>query len=246
MEVKFNTESKPPKNKLIDKLPLNQGLKLILESQYDAIYSLEAVLSDIQIVIEKIYKHLKKSETGRIIYVGAGTSGRIAVQDGVELLPTFGWPSERLNYLLAGGKKSLTKSIENAEDNERQAKIDVSKSCINSLDVVIALTASGNTPYTLAVANACKQAGSLVVGIGNNLNGKIQSVSDLPITLNTGWELVAGSTRLKAGTAQKVCLNLISTMIMTKFGRVNNGQMNFMVPTNMKLRQRKLNLTVEK
>jgi len=182
---------------------------------------------------------LNQSEKARIIYVGAGTSARLAVQDGVELFPTFGWPKSRVEFLVAGGLGALTQSVEGAEDDSLQAKKDVLNKGINLSDVVIGLAASANTPYTVSAINISKDLGALTIGIGNNLNGKLQKIADYSITLNTGPEIVTGSTRLKAGTAQKICLNLISTMVMIRMGCVKNGLMVNLIPSNKKLLKRK-------
>ena len=173
-----------------------------------------------------------------MIYVGAGTSGRIGVQDGVELYPTFNWPKERLDFIIAGGIKSLLSSIENSEDDLKLAENDVKKE-ISYEDVVIGLVASGNTPFTCKVLEKAKSTRSLTIAISNNPEGKILDFGDHKIILDTKEEIIAGSTRLKAGTSQKICLNIISSMVMIKMGRVKNGLMNKMVPTNEKLRIRK-------
>ena len=234
-----STESLPPKDKYIDKIPLNEALDYMIYNQFEAVESVKLALNEVSLVIENIYKRLSEQSESRIIYVGAGTSGRIAVQDGVELYPTFGWPETRINYIIAGGLSALTNSVENAEDSEDDAKKAVENMNLSPDDIVIALAASSNTPFTVEVARLSKIKGCFVVGIGNNVNGKIQLNSSISITLNTGAEVLAGSTRLKAGTSQKVCLNIISTMVMAKMGRVKDGQMNYLRGTNSKLRNRK-------
>jgi len=177
-----------------------------------------------------------------LIYAGAGTSGRIGVQDGVELLPTFSWPQKRLDYIIAGGKKAILKSIENAEDDTHQAIDMVLKKSVSSQDVVIALAASGNTPFTCKILEEANKIGALTIGISNNPNGNLLKFADSKIILDTKEEVIAGSTRLKAGTAQKICLNIISSLVMIKMGRVKNGKMSHMLPTNQKLRDRKIRI----
>ena len=193
----------------------------------------------IENAIIQIHKHLVKNEKGRLIYVGAGTSGRIGVQDGVELYPTFNWPLERFDYIIAGGTKAITTAVENAEDDIDNAIYEVKRKLISSQDVVIGLAASGNTPFTCKVLEEALHRKALTIAISNNPNGKILDFSLIKIILDTKQEVVAGSTRLKAGTAQKICLNTISTLVMTKMGRVKNGYMNNLVATNQKLRERK-------
>ena len=238
---KFNldTESIIPNQLTIDKMGVYDALNCMLLNQSEAINVIKQNLKEIERVVDLIYLKLNQSEKARIIYVGAGTSARIAVQDGVELFPTFGWPKSRVEFFVAGGLGALTQSVEGAEDDSLQAKKDVLNKGINLSDVVIGLAASANTPYTVSAINISKDLGALTIGIGNNLNGKLQKIADYSITLNTGPEIVTGSTRLKAGTAQKICLNLISTMVMIKMGCVKNGLMVNLIPSNKKLLKRK-------
>lgn len=233
------TETRSKQHEDIDKMSDDQYFNLMINTNIEALNSIRNAKKDIKDVIKQILKMLKKNKTGRIIYCGAGTSVRIAVQDGSELYPTFGWPEERLDFIIAGGNKALIKAVEKSEDNIKDAIAQVIHKNINEKDVVIGLAASGNTPFTFAVLKEAKQRGSLTVGIVNNTNGIIKNICDCIIVLDTGPEVVMGSTRLKAGTAQKVCLNIISTGLMTKLGRVKNGMMNFLVPTNKKLIDRK-------
>lgn len=235
----FGTESILKNNDPIDKLETYIALERMLKSQSESLIEIKNNLKQIKIIVELIIKKLKRNKTSRMIYVGAGTSARIAVQDGVELYPTFGWPKARIGFLIAGGMKALTNSIEGAEDNILQAKKDVEKNNIRSSDIIIGLAASSNTPYTVSVIRECKKIKALTIGIGNNSEGKLQKYAEHSITLNTGPEIIAGSTRLKAGTAQKICLNLISTMIMVRLGFVKDGLMSNLVASNKKLIHRK-------
>lgn len=237
-EIIPKTETLYKKSKPIDHLSLHDGLNLMVQEQKNAALEVKRSSKSIELSINQIYEHLILNPQGRLIYVGAGTSGRIGVQDGVELFPTFNWPKKRLDYILAGGDKAVLDSIENAEDNISQARDIVSEKSINSQDVVIGLAASGNTPFTCKVLEESYKKDSLTIAISNNPNGKILEFGKCKIILNTKEELISGSTRLKAGTAQKICLNIISSMVMIKFGRVKNGLMSKMVPTNKKLRKR--------
>ena len=193
------------------------------------------IINSIELAINQIYDHLVINTKGRLIYVGAGTSGRIGVQDGVELFPTFNWPKHRLEYILAGGNKAIFNAIENAEDDTLKAVEATSEKFINSQDVVIGLAASGNTPFTCKVMEEARKKGALTIAISNNPKGHLLKFGQVQIILDTKEEVISGSTRLKAGTAQKICLNIISSMVMTKMGRVRNGMMSHMVPTNKKL-----------
>lgn len=177
---------------------------------------------------------------GRIAYAGAGTSARVAAQDGAELAPTFGFPAERIVLLIAGGPDALRTSIENAEDDTAAASAAVADAAIGRADVLLAVAASGTTPFTVATAQAARARGALVAGIAAVADSALLRASDHPILVATGAEPVAGSTRLKAGTAQKIVLNLISTLLMVRLGHVHDGMMVDMQPRNAKLRRRAL------
>ena len=234
----ITTESLPLNKKFIDKMSDNDAISFLLMDHVEAAQAVKKSHSKIQKASLAIYNHLKASDYSRLIYVGAGTSGRLGVQDGIELIPTFGWESNRIDFIIAGGKDALIKSIENAEDDEKNAKIKVINKKIKSKDVLIAISASGNTPFTISVIKEARKTGALTIGISNNKDSVLNDHVDFSIILLTGAEAVAGSTRLKAGTAQKICLNTISTFIMTKIGKVKNGRMTNLMPMNKKLRKR--------
>ena len=223
----------------IDQLNINDGINLMIQEQKKASTEVMKSIKIIEVGIKKIVELLKTSKEGRLIYVGAGTSGRIGLQDGVELFPTFNWPKKRIDFIIAGGLDAIFNSVENAEDDILSAKNLIKKKNINSNDVVIGLAASGNTPFTCKVLEEAMHRNALTISISNNPKGKILQFGKVKIVLNTREEVIAGSTRLKAGTAQKICLNIISSMVMTKLGFVKNGKMINLVPTNKKLRDRK-------
>ena len=237
-KLNYNTESFPLENQYIDKMSTSHALDIMLNNQAEAIGAVRDSLLLIEQASEAIFLKLKKNKTGRIIYCGAGTSARIGVQDAAELNPTFGWPLERIDFIIAGGINTLISSQENIEDNIENAEKIVNEKELNSKDCLIGISASGSTPFTSEVINLANKRGVLTIGIANNRNQMIQKICNYPIILETGMEIVAGSTRLKAGTAQKICLNLISTIVMTKFGFVKNGMMVNMKPSNQKLRIR--------
>lgn len=236
------TELLYKKSEPIDHLSVGKGIALMVKEQKDAAMAVKNVTDSIELAINQIYERLMLHNEGRLIYAGAGTSGRIGVQDGVELLPTFNWPDKRLDYIIAGGNKAIIKAVENAEDDVLAAKDAISKKLVNSNDVVIGLAASGNTPFTCKVLEEAEKKGALTIAISNNPDGYILKFGDAKIILDTQEEVISGSTRLKAGTAQKICLNIISSMVMIKMGRIKNGIMSHMVPTNEKLRNRKLRI----
>ena len=236
------TELLYKKSKFIDHLSISDGILLMSDEQKKATIEVRKASKSIEFAINKIYDHLMLNSKGRLVYVGAGTSGRIGVQDGVELFPTFNWPKHRVEYIIAGGNKAILNAVENAEDDITQAQQVISKKFINSNDVVIGLAASGNTPFTCKVLEEAYKKEALTITISNNPKGNILKFGQVQIILDTKEEVISGSTRLKAGTAQKVCLNIISSMVMLKMGRVQDGKMSHMVPTNEKLRQRKLRI----
>ena len=236
-EPTLNTEQRVTEGAWIDRLETFPALQILLESQGGAAAAVRAALPQIADAVEGLYQRLQ-TKKGRLIYGGAGSSGRIAVQDGAELLPTFDWPENRIAYLIAGGQAALTRAIEGAEDDFEQARKDCARLAVGAADCLLILSASGHTPYGLGLAEYAGEVGALRVGIANNANAPLLKQSEFPIALNTGAEVVAGSTRLKAGTAQKICLNMISTQIMVMHGRVEKGLMKAMKPRNEKLRRR--------
>jgi len=175
---------------------------------------------------------------GRLVYVGAGTSGRLAVQDGAELVPTFSWPQERLLLLIAGGRNALLRSVEGAEDAVDQAARLTQQHEIGPADVVIAVAASGTTPFTLSCLTEAKRRGALTIGVANNRDTPILKEADHAIWLDTGAEPIAGSTRMKAGTAQRITLNVFSSVVMILLGRVYDGLMVDLQAVSQKLVRR--------
>jgi N-acetylmuramic acid 6-phosphate etherase len=237
-----STEDVPEASAWLDQLTTHEALGVMLKSQREASDAVDIAMDAIAAAAEAAAKRLEASSTGRLIYAGAGTSARIGVQDGVELPPTFGWPYERLGYLIAGGHEALMRAAEGAEDSAESAKIDADDLNITSADIVIGLAASGRTRYTISALDTARQAGALTIGIANNRDTPLLLAAEFPILIETGGEALAGSTRLKAGTAQKITLNLISTFIMSRLGRISNGLMVAMTPSNAKLRERKLRI----
>ncbi len=181
---------------------------------------------------------------GRIVYIGAGTSGRLGLLDSVELNPTFGWPRERSPALLAGGERALFVAVEGAEDSREGGAADIASAGVNGHDVVLVLAASGTTPYAIAAAEAARAAGALTVGFANNPDTPLLAACDIAITLDTGPEVISGSTRLKAGTAQKIALNTFSSAVMVRLHKVYGNLMVDVRATNAKLVKRALRLTV--
>ena len=181
---------------------------------------------------------------GRLVYVGAGTSGRLGLLDSVELYPTFSWPPERALAVLAGGERALYLAVEGAEDNRAQAAADVQALALTPQDVVLLIAASGTTPYAVAAAVAARATGALTIAIANNPGTPLPAACEIAILLDTGPEIISGSTRLKAGTAQKIALNTFSSAVMVRLHKVYGNLMVDLRATNAKLLQRALRLTV--
>ncbi len=175
---------------------------------------------------------------GRLIYVGAGSSGRIAVLDAAECPPTFGTPPNLVQALIAGGKKAVTHSVEGAEDNSKAASRDLVKIKLSKVDSLVGIAASGTTPYVLAAVAYAKRRGALTIGITNNRNSPLAKNAKIAIAPQVGPEILAGSTRLKAGTSQKMVLNMLSTAVMVRLGHAYDNLMIDMAQTNEKLRER--------
>jgi N-acetylmuramic acid 6-phosphate etherase len=231
-----NTESFNPRFADIDSWPTANAVEAMLDGQLEAIAAIKGQTSAIAAAAEAAAERLK--EGGRLVYVGAGTSGRLAVQDGVELGPTFGWPPGRLAFLMAGGMAALAQSAEGAEDDADRACAEVFANAITSDDVVIGVAASGRTPFTVAAIEASRKAGALTIAIANSPGTVLLASAEHAILADTGSELIAGSTRMKAGTAQKAILNILSTAVMLRLGRVYRGLMVDMVISNDKLLHR--------
>jgi len=235
-----HTEHADPRTLDLDTWPTLTALNALWEGQMAAVAAVRPALTAISAAAEAAAARLRGN--GRLIYCGAGTSGRLGVLDGSELAPTFDWPLERVHFLLAGGTAALMRAVENAEDRTDLAEQDVAAAKVGDCDVLVALAASGATPYVLACAAQARAQWALTIGIANSPAAPLFDVCDHAILLDTGPEAIAGSTRMKAGTAQKVVLNLLSTQIMLLLGRVWRGQMVDMVARNEKLRRRALRM----
>jgi len=220
----------------LDSWPTDEMLVAMYEGQLAAAAAVRSALSAIAAAVEDAVPALQRG--GRLVYAGAGTSGRIGVQDGTELPPTFDWPADRLVFAMAGGFDALLRSAEDAEDNEAAGLQAMADAKIGPNDVVIGVAASGTTPFTVGALRASTAAGAVTIAVANNPGAPLFDVARHRILAETGSEVIAGSTRMKAGTAQKIVLNLFSTAVMMKMGRVYRGLMVDMRARNAKLRQR--------
>lgn len=229
----METERRLERYRDADRWPTDESLAAMLDNQMGAFVAVRQALPRLAEAARTAAARLRG--TGRLIYVGAGASGRLAVQDGVELFPTFGWPVERLAFVLAGGEAALVRSIEGAEDDAEAGRGAMLALTPASCDVLVAVAASGTTAFTRAAQAAARAAGALTIAMANNPAAPLLAEAEIPILLDTGPEFLAGSTRMTAGTAQKIALNLLSTQLMIELGRVYQGLMVNVVPANAKL-----------
>lgn len=232
----MSTETIDPRFVDLDRWPTERAVEAMLEGQLAALAAIHGQVRAIADAAEAAGERLRRG--GRLIYAGAGTSGRIAVQDGVELFPTYNWPRKRLVFLMAGGMDALTQSAERAEDDAEAARARIAAVAVTRDDVMIGVAASGRTPFTVTAVETARAAGALTVGVANNADVPLLAAAQHPIAIVTGSEIVAGSTRMKAGTAQKAVLNMLSTATMLRCGLVYRGMMVNMRVSNDKLHRR--------
>jgi N-acetylmuramic acid 6-phosphate etherase len=230
------TEEVSPRYVDLDSWSTSEMIAAMYEGQLAAAAAVRGALPAITAAVEDAVPALRRG--GRIVYVGAGTSGRIGVQDGSELPPTYGWPPERVVFLMAGGLGALVASVEGAEDDEGAGARAIRDAGITADDVVLGIAASGTTPFTIGAVRAAAKIGAVTIALASNPGAPLLEAARHPILVETGCETIAGSTRMKAGTAQKIVLNLFSTAAMVKSGRVYRGLMVHMRASNAKLRRR--------
>jgi N-acetylmuramic acid 6-phosphate etherase len=236
LRFRMDTERPSPRYSGIDLWEPADVLDAMIEGQFAAVAAAREARFALETAVAAIEARLKHA--GRLVYVGAGTSGRLAVQDGAELVPTFNWPPDRLLLLIAGGRDALLRSVEGAEDEVEHGARLVRQHEIDERDALIAVAASGTTPFTLACLREAKRRGALTVGIANNRDTPILNDADHAIFLDTDAEPIAGSTRMKAGTAQRIALNMLSSLLMIRLGRVYEGLMVDVQAVNQKLVRR--------
>ncbi|MBQ3993404.1 MAG: N-acetylmuramic acid 6-phosphate etherase [Erysipelotrichaceae bacterium] len=230
----LSTEKRNEKTKDIDLLSVDEILKIMNEEDLKVVDAVKGALPEIRIVIDECIQAYKRG--GRIIYIGAGTSGRLGLMDAVEVVPTYN--SDRFVGLIAGGDNAFVKAVEGAEDSRELAVEDLKNISLNEKDMVIGIAASGRTPYVIGGLDYAREVGASTGCLCCNFNTEIAQHCDLPIELSAGPEVVTGSTRLKSGTCQKIVLNMISTVTMVKVGKVFGNLMVDVKATNEKLVER--------
>ncbi len=239
----LKTEMRNPDTYNIDKMSTSDMLEIINKENAGVTLAIEAALPQIALVCDAVADAIK--EGGRIFYIGSGTSGRLAVCDAAECPPTFGVPYDLFNGIIAGGEKCMFKAAENAEDNPGAGIEDLKNRNFCNKDILIGISASGSAAYVISAVNYAKSIGANCFSITNNPDSELGKAADVDICADTGAEVITGSTRMKAGTAQKIILNMISTASMVKCGCVYENMMINLKPTNKKLRRRMIGIVTE-
>ncbi|MBQ8375051.1 MAG: N-acetylmuramic acid 6-phosphate etherase [Clostridia bacterium] len=237
------TEQRNEKSMNIDKMSASEIVKLMNDEDKTVAYAVEKALPEIAAAVEQIVRSFERG--GRLLYIGAGTSGRLGVLDASECPPTYGVPSSMVVGIIAGGYRTLTSAAENAEDNAANGKIDVQNANICEKDTIVGISVAGDAEYVYSALAYAKEAGAATVALTCNADAKIATIADITILTDTGAEAVTGSTRLKAGTAHKMVLNMLTTAAMVKTGKVVENLMINVAPTNVKLRDRCIRIVRE-
>ena len=237
----LTTETIDPSLKELDLKSNAEILEILLASQQRAVDALHRAASQLDIAVTEAAARLAYG-SGRIVLVGAGASGRLAVQDWAELWPTYGWPPARLLLCMAGGPEALLSSVEGVEDDSAAALVAVEAAAIGPADVVVAVAASGQSPWTCAWLESAKERGALTISMASNAQTRLLLAAQCPVWLDSGAEVLAGSTRMAAGTAQKIALNLFSTTLMIRLNRTYGNLMVDMAAVNRKLDGRRIRL----
>ena len=230
------TESINPRTREIDQVSTLEMVRLLAAEDARVAPAIAAEEEHIAQAIDAIAERFQRG--GRLVYIGAGTSGRLGVLDAAEIPPTFGVPPGRVLALIAGGVRAITESIEGAEDDAASGARDIAALNVMARDAVVGIAASGATPYVIGGMAEARRRGAFVAGVACNRPAPLEDVADLTISPLVGPEAIAGSTRLKAGTAQKIVLNTISTGVMIRLGKTFGNLMVDVQPTNAKLRAR--------
>ena len=227
------TTEQSSKYEHLEKMSVSELLSNINQEDKTVPFAVEKALPQIEVLVTQIVAKMKLG--GRLFYIGAGTSGRLGVVDASECPPTFGVPFDLVVGIIAGGDKAIRKAVENAEDDANQAWIDLQEHNINENDVVVGIAASGTTPYVIGGLKACNENNIITGSISCNAASPMSQTAKIPIDVVVGPEFVTGSSRMKAGTAQKLVLNMISTATMIQLGKVKGNKMVDMQLSNSKL-----------
>lgn len=239
----LKTEMRNPNTMHIDEMNTYDIVKIINEENAKVTLAVEKALPEIALACDAAAQAIQNG--GRVFYIGSGTSGRLGVCDAAECPPTFGVPYDLFNGIIAGGEQCMFKAAENAEDNPEMSVNDLKERNFSGKDVLIGISASGSAAYVVSAVNYAKSLGAKTFAITNNADTELGRAADTDICADTGAEVITGSTRMKAGTAQKIILNMISTAAMVKCGCVYENMMINLKPTNKKLRRRMIGIVTE-
>lgn len=232
----LTTEQRNERTMQIDRLPTSEVLRLINDEDQTVAQAVSHTLPQIEEAIEKIYESIKNG--GRLFYIGAGTSGRLGVVDAAECPPTFRTSPDLVQAIIAGGEKALLVAVEGAEDDIEQGKLDLLHHNFTERDVVVGIAASGRTPYVIGALHYAKELGAQTISLSCNKGSEMSKHAGTSIEVIVGPEVLTGSTRMKAATAQKMVLNMISTTVMIKLGKVYENLMVDVHASNEKLIKR--------
>lgn len=239
----WKTEMRNPATMHIDQMTTSEMVACIQKENHNAVIAVGNVLQAIEKACDVIAERLSKG--GRLIYIGAGTSGRLGVLDAVECPPTYGVPQSMVVGIIAGGHACMFRAAEQEEDNADFGVKDMKEHSITAMDVIVGISAAGNAPYVVGALDYARELGCATISITSNEGSMLTKCADIPIVADTGPEVVTGSTRMKAGTAQKMILNMLSTIAMIKIGNVYENMMINLRPTNEKLTQRMIRIVEE-
>ena len=231
-----NTEKRNPNSMNIDKETTEGMMQIIQAENYNAVKAIEPAIPNIAKACDEIYARMKKG--GRLIYIGAGTSGRLGVIDAAECPPTYGVSEELISGIIAGGYDRMVSAGESTEDNAEKGIADISAKNLTPNDTVMGISVAGNAAYVADALLHAKSLGCLTIGLTCNEGSRLDKETDISIVTDTGAEVITGSTRMKAGSAHKMVLNMISTCVMVKMGNVYQNMMINLKPMNIKLEKR--------
>ncbi len=239
----LKTEMRNPSTTHIDRMSTAEMVRLIQDENVNAAMSIEKALSSIERAIDAIAERMAKG--GRLFYIGCGTSGRLGVLDASECPPTYGVPYDLVIGIIAGGDGALRKSVEGAEDSHEAGYGDISSYNITELDSIVGISVAGGAQYVLGAFAKAREVGALIISLSSNEDTPIERAADIGIITDTGAEVITGSTRMKAGSAHKMVLNMISTAVMVRLGHVYENMMINLRPSNVKLRDRMIRILRE-
>lgn len=239
----LKTEMRNPNTTNIDRMQTREMLAQIQRENLNAALAVEAELDAIALAVDGITARMQKG--GRLFYIGCGTSGRLGVLDASECPPTFGVTHDRVIGIIAGGDSALRRAAEGAEDSFESGYADLAAYSLTALDSVVGISVAGGAAYVLGALTLAKETGAFRIALSCNADCPIEALADVGIHPDTGAEVIAGSTRMKAGTAHKMILNMISTSVMVKLGYVYENLMINLRPTNQKLRRRMIGIVAE-